>query len=358
MVKFNVTGATTTFAGTLVNNGRLDFGRSDRGASNKGEKAEARVDVMQGASIVNNNQMTIFRYVVDGNDNSQISPYVWVNNGGELSNNGVFTIEGKLAFQGIGKNNGVIYDRVSSTVTGDLLDYNTENAEYICDVNKAGVRFKDAVEGRSKPTTTVRFVENYETYDFGTVNLKAKQTINKYVVAVEPDETYGNGVTLKGNIDLTGKDLVVEEGLLRFGKYEAGGKTVNSELKAKNVDVNKDGCLVMRDVNANIANSVTVSGELFAETDKFNIGSTEQKGKLTINAYTAAGEADENVWSYGYMECRVNSVTTVYGSIVNEGHAVIIEATGTPGSIPAYLYYTDTMTGDRDNWIRGSASKM
>ena len=358
MVKFNVTGATTTFAGTLVNNGRLDFGRSDRGASNSGDKAEARINVMQGASIVNNNQMTIFRYVVDGNTNSQISPYVWVNNGGELSNNGVFTIEGKLAFQGTGKNNGVIYDRVSSTVTGNLINYNAEGAEYVCDVNDPGKRFMDAVEGRSKPTTTVRFVEKYATYDFGTVDLQAKQTINKYVVAVEPDETYSNGVTLKGNIDLTGKDLVVEEGLLRFAKYVAGGQTVNSELKAKNVDVNKDGCLVMRDVNANIANSVTVSGELFAETEKFNIGSTEQKGKLTINAYTEVGGAGTNVWSYGYMECRVNSVTTVYGSIVNEGHAVIIEATGTVGSIPAYLYYTDTMTGDGDNWIRGSASKM
>lgn len=358
MVKFNVTGATTTFAGTLVNNGRLDFGRSDRGASNKGKKAEALVTVVEGAKIINNNQMTIFRYVVNGNTDSQISPYVWVDNGGELSNNGVFTIEGKLAFQGTGKNNGVIYDRVSSTVTGDLINYNAEGAEYVCDVNDPGIRFKDAVEGKSKPTTTVRFVENYATYDFGTVDLQAKQTINKYVVDVKPDGTYSNGITLKGNIDLTGKDLVVEEGLLRFAKYKAGGQEVDSELKAKNVDVNKDGCLVMRDVNANIANSVTVSGELFAETDEFNIGSTEQKGKLTINAYTAAGEADENVWSYGYMECRVNSVTTVYGSIVNEGHAVIIEATGTPGSIPAYLYYTDTMTGDRDNWIRGSASKM
>lgn len=359
MVKFNVTGATTTFAGTLVNNGRLDFGRSDRGASNTGTAAEARINVMQGASIVNNNQMTIFRYVVDGNTNSQVSPYVWVNNGGELSNNGVFTIEGKLAFQGTGKNNGVIYDRVSSTVTGNLINYNAEGAEYVCDVNDPGKRFMDAVEGRSKPTTTVRFVENYATYDFGTVNLQAKQTINKYVVDVEPDEDYSDGITLKGNIDLTGKDLVVEKGLLRFAQYVvAGGQTVNSELKAKNVDVNKDGCLVMRNVNANIANSVTVSGELFAETDKFNIGSTEQKGKLTINAYTAVDGADNNVWKYGYMECRMNSVTTVYGSIVNEGHAVIIEATGTAGSIPAYLYYTDTMTGDSDNWIRGSASKM
>ena len=358
MVKFNVTGATTTFAGTLVNNGRLDFGRSDRGASNTGNPAEARVNVMQNASIVNNNQMTIFRYVVDGNTNSQVSPYVWVNNGGELSNNGVFTIEGKLAFQGTGKNNGVIYDRVSSTVTGNLINYNAEGAEYVCDVNDPGIRFRDAVEGRSKPTTTVRFVENYATYDFGTVSLQAKQTINKYVVDVKPDEDYSDGITLKGNIDLTGKDLVVEKGLLRFAKYVAGGQTVNSELKAKNVDVNKDGCLVMRDVNANITNSVTISGELFAETDKFNIGSTEQKGKLTINAYTEVGGAGTNVWSYGYMECRMNSVTTVYGSIVNEGHAVIIEATGTPGSIPAYLYYTDTMTGDSDNWIRGSASKM
>lgn len=358
MVKFNVTGATTTFAGTLTNNGRLDFGRSDRGADNKGSVAEARVDVMQGASIVNNNQMTIFRYIVNGNDNSQVSPYVWVYAGGELSNNGVFTIEGKLAFHGNGKNSGVIYDRVSSTVTGDLLDYNTENAEYICDVNKAGVRFKDAVEGPSKPTTTVRFVENYETYDFRTVNLQAKKTIKKYVVAVDPDADYSNGVTLKGNINLTEKDLVVESGLLRFATYEAGGQDVNSVLKAANIDVNKEGSVVMRDVDADITNSVNVSGELFAQTDEFNIGSEAQKGKLTINAYTEVGETDGKVWRYGYMECRINSVTKVYGSIVNNGHALFIEATGTPGDIPAYLYYTDTMTGGPENWIQGSASKM
>ena len=358
MVKFNVTGATTTFAGTLTNNGRLDFGRSDRGASNTGTAAEARINVMQGASIVNNNQMTIFRYVVDGNTNSQVSPYVWVNNGGELSNNGVFTIEGKLAFQGTGKNNGVIYDRVSSTVTGDLLDYNTENAEYICDVNKAGIRFKDAVEGSSKPTTTVRFVENYETYDFGTVNLQAKKTIKKYVVAVDPVADYSKAVTLKGNIGLTEKDLVVESGLLRFEQYNAGGQVVNSVLKAANIDVNKEGSVVMKNVDADIANSVNVSGELFAQTDEFNIGSEAQKGKLTINAYTEVDETDGEVWRYGYMECRINSVTKVYGSIVNNGHALFIEATGTPGDIPAYLYYTDTMTGGPENWIQGSASKM
>lgn len=358
MVKFNVTGATTTFAGTLVNNGRLDFGRSDRGASDQATPAEARINVMQGASIVNNNQMTIFRYVVDGNVNSQVSPYVWVYAGGELSNNGVFTIEGKLAFQGNGKNSGVIYDRVSSTVAGDLLDYNTENAEYICDVNKAGVRFKDAVEGPSKPTTTVRFVENYETYDFGTVNLQAKKTIKKYVVAVDPVADYSKAVTLKGNIDLTEKDLVVESGLLRFAKYEAGGQNVNSVLKAANIDVNKEGSVVMNNVDADIANSVNVSGELFAQTDEFNIGSEAQKGKLTINAYTEVDETDSKVWRYGYMECRINSVTKVYGSIVNNGHALFIEATGTPGDIPAYLYYTDTMTGGPENWIQGSASKM
>ena len=358
MVKFNVTGDTKTFSGTLTNNGRLDFGRSDRGASNTGDEAEARVDVMQGASIVNNNQMTIFRYIVNGNDNSQVSPYVWVYAGGELSNNGVFTIEGKLAFHGNGKNSGVIYDRVSSTVTGDLLDYNTENAEYICDVNKAGIRFKDAVEGSSKPTTTVRFVENYETYDFGTVNLQAKKTIKKYVVAVDPVADYSKAVTLKGNIGLTEKDLVVESGLLRFEQYNAGGQVVNSVLKAANIDVNKEGSVVMKNVDADIANSVNVSGELFAQTDEFNIGSEAQKGKLTINAYTEVDETDGEVWRYGYMECRINSVTKVYGSIVNNGHALFIEATGTPGDIPAYLYYTDTMTGGPENWIQGSASKM
>ena len=370
MVKFNVTGATTTFAGKLVNNGRLDFGRSDRGASiGTGAKAAANVNVVAGASIVNNNQMTIFRFIQDGVTNSQASPYVYVYQGAELSNNGEFTIEGKLAHYGGGKNSGVINDRVSSTVTGDLINYNTASAEYICDVNDPGQRFKDAVEGKSKPTTTVRFVEKYADYDFKTVNEQQKASIKKYIVAVEPNKDSNNDkntITMTGDIDLTGKDVVVESGRLGFKTYQVtvgSGATattvyVDSKLKAANLEVKKEGRLVMDNVEANIEKSVTVSGELYARTGVFNIGSATQKGTLTVNAYTAADKTDGEIWQYGFMECDLNSVTTVYGSIVNNGRVNVIEATATQGDIPAYLYYTESVTGGPENWIQGGASRM
>ena len=361
MVKFNVTGATTTFAGKLVNNGRLDFGRSDRGASiGTGAKAAANVNVVAGASIVNNNQMTIFRFIQDGVTNSQASPYLFVAEGAELSNNGEFTIEGKLYHNGSGKNSGVINDRVSSTVSGNLINYNTADAEYICDVNDPGQRFKDAVEGGSKPTTTVRFVENYKTYDFGTVDEAAKKSIKKYVVAVTPDSGMG-GVVLKGNINLAGKDIEIESGRLGFEQYkitvgtgkDATEQNVNSELTADNITVGTEGKLVMENVNANVASNVTVSGELYARTAEFNIGSREQNGTLTINAYK-----NDGTYQDGFMQCALNSVTTVYGNIVNKGHVDIIEATATEEDIPAYLYYTGSVTGGPSNWLQGGASKI
>ena len=356
MVKFNVTSATTTFAGKLVNNGRLDFGRSDRGAGNAGTVARANVNIENGGSIVNNNQMTIFRYVVDNEPNTQYSPYVFVGNNGELSNNGVFTIEGALLHQGKGKNSGIIYDRVGSTVSGDLIDYNTANAQYVCDVNDPGQRFRDAVEGKGKPTTTVRFVEkDGVTYDFETVDEKLKTTIKKYVVAVEPNAESGHAIIMKGNIDLSGKDIEVESGRLTFAKY--GKQNVVSQLKASNIIVNAEGSLVMQDVEANIASNVTVSGELFARSGEFNIGSRENKGTLTINTWKGVTPG-ENVYQYGFMQCALNSVTTVYGDIINSGKVDVIEAAATEGDIAAYLYYTGAVTGDSNNWIHGGATKM
>lgn len=360
MVKFNVTGATTDFNGTLTNNGRLDIGRSDRGEDDGATAAALQVNVGEGGGIVNNNQMTIFRYIEDGQADTQYSAYLYVGRGGELSNNGTFTIEGRLTHYGSGKNNGVIYDRVSSTVSGDLINYNTENAEYICDVNNGGIRFQVAVEGRSKPTTTVRFVENYEDYDFGTVDEQQKTTIKKYVIDVKQSSNKEETINMLGDIDLTGKDIVIESGRLGFLTYDddnnTGTPAVNTELKVNSISVGEGGRLVMANVNANVATSVTVSGELYVRTTEFNIGSREQAGELTINAFKEA-EAGE-YYSTGFMECDNGTVTTVYGNIFNNGRVNIKEATASDGNIPAYLYYTGSVTGGPTNWVAGGASRM
>ena len=60
----------------------------------------------------------------------------------------------------------------------------------------------------------------------------------------------------------------------------------------------------------------------------------------------------------GEMTCNLNSVTTVYGNITNNGMVNIIEATATASDIPAYLYYTGSLTAGASNWAQGVASKI
>lgn len=358
MVKFNVTGATTTFNGELVNNGRLDFGRSDRGANNTGTPAQLQVNVEKG-SIINKNQMTIFRYEKSGQNASQLSPYVYVGNQGTFSNEGEFTIEGKWGMYGKGSNSGVIYDRVSSTVSGDLLNYNTADAKYVCDVNDPGNRFKDAVDGKSKPTTTVRFVEKSGTYDFETVTEEStSKKIVEYIVSLPTENTEENKtVTMKGDIKLSGKNIIVESGRLNFAQYTAGNSTVNSKLSVENLTIKNGGKVVIQNVSATVNKEMNVSGEAHVKDVKdFTIGKSGSKvGKLSVNAYkdNTNGSYDE-----GYINCNLNTVTTVYGDIVNNGLINIVEATGTASDIPAYLYYTGSVQANASNWAQGVASKI
>ena len=58
------------------------------------------------------------------------------------------------------------------------------------------------------------------------------------------------------------------------------------------------------------------------------------------------------------MECDNGTVTTVYGNIFNNGRVNIKEATASDGNIPAYLYYTGSVTGGPTNWVAGGASRM
>lgn len=358
MVKFNVTGATTTFNGELVNNGRLDFGRSDRGANNTGTIAQLQVNVEKG-SIINKNQMTIFRYEKSGQNASQLSPYVYVGNQGTFSNEGEFTIEGKWGMYGKGSNSGVIYDRVSSTVSGDLLNYNTADAKYVCDVNDPGNRFKDAVDGKSKPTTTVRFVEKSGTYDFETVTEEStSKKIVEYIVSLPTENTEENKtVTMKGDIKLSGKNIIVESGRLNFAQYSVSNKAVNSKLSVENLTIKNGGKVVIQNVSATVNKEMNVSGEAHVKDVKdFTIGKSGSKvGKLSVNAYkdNASGTYDE-----GYINCNLNTVTTVYGDIVNNGLINIVEATGTASDIPAYLYYTGSVQANASNWAQGVASKI
>lgn len=359
MVKFNVTGAKTVFNGALENNGRLDFGRSDRGANDGATPAQLQVEV--NGSIINNNIMTIFRYEDPSASSStttpsQYSPYVFVTTEGTMSNRANFTIEGKWAMLGAGQNSGVITDRVSSTVTGDLLNYNTADAEYICDVNDPNQRFKDAVDGKSKPTTTVRFVEEGKEYNFQTVTEESTaKKISKYVVALDAAATIQD-VTLKGDIKLSGKDIVVESGNLKFAKYDVTTTTstgtvttsVNSKLVVENLIIEEGTKATIENVAATINKQMTVNGE--AEVAKginnFVIGKNgASQGVLQIN-------------KDGEMTFNLNSVTTVYGNINNAGEATIIEATSTAIDIPAYLYYTGSMTGGISNWLQGTPSKI
>lgn len=342
-VKFYVTGATAEVNGHIVNNGRLDFGRSDRGANESGKTEQLFVNVVKG-NIQNNNLMTLFRYEVSGSTDTNLSTYVYIDSQATLNNNGTFTVEGKLAMYGQGKNSGTIYDRVSSTVSGNLLDYNAEGAEYICDVNNPGIRFKDAVDGKSKPTTTVRFIEEKATYNFEDVTEESGKKIAKYVVAE-------NEISFQGDIKLSGKDIIVEKGAtLNFKQF--GNPLKNSILTVENLTVKAGGQAEIENVNATVNKVMTISGMATVKKGMAMVigkaGATQ--GKLEITAYKAGSPAE------GYFVCENNSTTTVYGDIVNKGLANIIEAAATASDIPAYLYYTNTLTASAKNWQQGGAS--
>ena len=374
-LSFDVEGTTTTINGTIVNDGQITFGRTDRRAT-----VDNKAQSLLNGSITNNKGMTIF-YAGEqttSNDDAKLA----VSSTGILNNeNGAeFTIEGELFFDGTGHNNGTIYDRVSSQVTGKLSQY--RGGEYVCDVNDPGKRFSDALTSVYKPTTVVRFVEEAsKIYDF-TKFANVKNDIKKYIVAV------GNGTTyFKGeNITLPAVE-VEKENTLGFVSAKDGSKIIWTNLTVKG-DLVVDGTIETVGAdglgnqingttnyyginNLTVNNNFTVNGKAVLNNKVVNVAKTWYIGYANgiksnvkgTTVYVGSKTANGGLFDIqGLVDLQNNTDILVYGD-VNAGKkavATILEATGSDTAMPATVTYTgkNTYSNILTNWPKGGPSMM
>lgn len=374
-LSFDVEGMTSTINGTIVNNGQITFGRTDRQAT------VVKAQSLLNGSITNNKGMTIF-YAGEqttSNDDAKLA----VSSTGILNNeNGAeFTIEGELFFDGTGHNNGTIYDRVSSQVTGKLSQY--RGGEYVCDVNDPGKRFSDALTSVYKPTTVVRFVEEAsKIYDF-TKFANVKNDIKKYIVAVGNDAT----TYFKGeNITLPAVE-VEKENTLGFVSAKDGSKIIWTNLTVKGdlvVDgtietVGADGLGNQISVtnnyyginNLTVNNNFTVNGKAVLNNKVVNVAKTWYIGYANdiksnvkgTTVYVGSKTANGGLFDIqGVVDLENNTDILVYGDVNAGKNAVakILEATGSDTAMPATVTYTgkNTYSNILTNWPKGGPSMM
>lgn len=380
-LSFDVEGTTTTINGTIVNDGQITFGRTDR------KQTEIKAQSLLNGSITNNKGMTIF--YAGSKENSNDDAKLAVSSTGILNNEtgAEFTIEGELFFDGTGHNNGTIYDRVSSQVTGKLSQY--QGGEYVCDVNNPGKRFRDALTSVYKPTTIVRFVEEAQTYDFTSFVGKEKgayNTITKYIVAVGNDAaTYFKGE----NITLPAVE-VEKENILGFVSAKDVSKIIWTNLTVKG-DLVVDGTIETVGAdglgnqisgtgtnnyyginNLTVNNNFTVNGKAVLNNKVVNVAKTWYIGYTPNNTksivksttvYVGSKTANGGLFDIqGVVDLENNTDILVYGD-VNAGKnavATILEATGTASNMPATVTYTgkNTYSNILTNWPKGGPSMM
>lgn len=374
-LSFDVQGKTTTVNGKVVNNGQVTFGRIDRATGNK-------TVVLLNGSIQNNKGMAIYYAgtAEKGDDDAKLA----VSSTGKIQNeNGAeFTIEGEFFFDGNGYNKGIIYDRVSSQVTGKLslfqCDPSLAGNEYICDVNDPGKRFNDALVSVYKPTTIVRFVEKADKiYDFTDYAGKEKgkyNSIKKYIVALESTGTTyfkGAGITLpalevegmntlgfksKGvqtNLTVSNDLVVKEKGVISTKYVEITTNNKNSEiesiesLNAKNFIVDGKADLANEAVNVTKTLALNGTGSTITGT-LVNISDADTKNGLFDIQGTVTLNNNTDILVYGDVNAGKDAVAT------------IVEATGSTANMPATVTYSgkNTYTNILTNWPKGGPSKM
>lgn len=376
-LSFDVEGKTATFNGAITNNGQITFGRVDRNPT------PIKATTVLNGTILNKKGMTIF-YAGTTEDKDDDAKLAVASTGALKNENGAdFTIEGELFFDGTGYNKGVINDRVSSQVTGNIALFKCDPAlvgnEYICDVNDPGKRFKDALTSTYKPTTIVRFIEKkdvvYDFTDFAGKETGTYNSIKKYIVAVGGDET----IYFKG-AKITLPELYVEaENTLKFKSIGTDSKNVLTNMTVSG-DLTVDGAIgtivgtptvaAYEGMNALAAKNLTINGiaDLANKTvnvdNAFTISGTtaSQIGTGTTVTISTSGVKKGLFDVQGKVNLKNNTDILVYGD-VNAGKdavATILEATGSTANMPATVTYSgkNTYSNILTNWPKGGPSKM
>ncbi len=326
-------GYTTNVEGTINNYGSVSVGEST---------ASSQTLVNLSGTINNYGKLTIYKGAT-GNSTEDAKVAVLANGNFNNKAEGSVTVEGVLAiYPGNATNQGTIYDKVSSQITGNIANLGTEG-EYVSDVDNNGIRFEAALIER--PTTIIRFVKagSYQMDKVGAKN----ETIKKFVVTVANVVFNSKATNASANAPKINtqsiKELEIEEGA---SLSVTTNKTSNGALH-----LTVDGTV-------NVAGTLTISEAADRGDVVFNAGTMNVEKTLTIGKAVSCKLGSLNIAKSAAATFSVNSITDVEGAIVNNGTATITLATGSGSTdISARVWYHNVAPSGDGVWANGTPTQ-
>lgn len=270
------------------------------------------------------------------------------------------TVAGVLAVENSAKasNEGIVVDKISSQVTGNIYDLGEAPGQYVSEVDDPTNRFNAALYYR--PTTTVRFVGAAKTYDLEKLNdSRLKASIKTYEVAANSGVTTTFVSSADAvQTDITMENLIVKSALEVTAKttITPGGSVPNYDayitLNVTNLDVENGGTLTFSEVADNTKTVLNATNMVVKAGGAAAIGKfvCSEIANLTINAATTTPAAGA-----GSITFNFSSQTWISNKVKNEGEANILQATETGGADVAgdvWLLEDATSTGG-GTWLNG-----
>lgn len=322
----------TTVTGTVNNYGTVSVGANS---------AESQTLVNLSGTINNYGELTIYKGKTgDSTEDAKVA--VLANGNFNNKPEGSVTVEGVLAiYPGNATNQGTIYDKVSSQITGNIANLGTEG-EYVSDVDDNGIRFEAALIER--PTTIIRFVKE-GSYQMDKVGAK-NETIKKFVVTVANVVFNSKATNASVNAPKINtqsiKELEIEEGASLSVTTD---KTSNGALH-----LTVDGTV-------NVAGTLTISEAADRGDVVFNAGTMNVENALTIGKAVSCELGSLNIAKGATATFSVNSITDVEGAIINNGTATITLASGGAEDISARVWYHDVTPSGDGVWANGTPTQ-
>lgn len=322
-------GTTANVEGTINNYGKVTTGTNS---------ATSQTLVNLSGTINNYGELTIYKGAT-GNSTEDAKIAVLANGNFNNKAEGSVTVEGVLAiYPGNATNQGTIYDKVSSQITGNIANLGTEG-EYVSDVDNNGIRFEAALNER--PTTIIRFVKTGY-YEMDKVGGKS-ETIKKFVVATEAGNvTFISKAEAKAINSQSIKKLEIEEG--------ASLSVTTNKTSGGALHLTVEGTV-------NVAGTLTISEAASRDEVVFNAGTMNVEKTLTIGKAVSCELGSLNIAKSAAATFSVNSITDVEGAIVNNGTATITLASGGTEDISARVWYHNVAPSGDGVWANGTPTQ-
>lgn len=324
-------GTIANVEGTINNYGKVTTGTNS---------ATSQTLVNLSGTINNYGELTIYKGKT-GNSTEDAKVAVLANGNFNNKAEGSVTVEGVLAiYPGNATNQGTIYDKVSSQITGNIANLGTEG-EYVSDVDNNGIRFEAALNER--PTTIIRFV-NTGSYEMDKVGGKS-ETIKKFVVTAEAGSvTFISKAKANAINSQSIKELEIENG---------ASLSVTTDKESTST-----GALHLTvDGTVNVAGTLTISKAADRGDVVFNAGTMNVENALTIGKAVSCELGSLNIAKGAAATFSVNSITDVEGAIINNGTATITLASGGAEDISARVWYHDVTPSGDGVWANGTPTQ-